>query len=171
MLIKKVFNFLSNFHYNSIYNYSRNLKFNVFIDVGSHEGEFISRFLKFKSINRFYCFEPNEILFNKLNKKYKKNIKISISKKALGESKSIKKLFLSNLTFNSSMSSFNKKSKYLNRRSITLILFLWNKFLKLSHSPQVLITDTSKSLLYLTRDTDELMVDITVPTGFKQGDQ
>ena len=45
MLIKKIFNFLSNFHYNSIYNYSRNLKFNVFIDVGSHEGEFISRFL------------------------------------------------------------------------------------------------------------------------------
>ena len=120
MLIKKIFNFLSKFHYDSIFNYSKKLNFEIMIDVGSHQGEFISRFLKYKKIKKFFCFEPNSKLFKKLFKSYKTNKKISLSNYALGEANTVKKLFLSNLSYNSTMSTFNKKSNYL--KFINLIL-------------------------------------------------
>ncbi len=120
MLIKKIFNLLSVFHYNSIFRYSKNLNFEIMIDVGSHQGEFITRFLNFKKIKKFYCFEPNKILFKKLYKKYKNNKKISLNSIALGENKSLKKLFLSNLTYNSTMSSFNKNSNYLKFKNLLI---------------------------------------------------
>ena len=120
MLIKKIFNLLSVFHYNSIFRYSKNLNFEIMIDVGSHQGEFIARFLNFKKIKKFYCFEPNKILFKKLYKQYKNNKKISLYSTALGDNKSVKKLFLSNLTYNSTMSSFNKKSNYLKFKNLLI---------------------------------------------------
>ena len=61
--------------------------------------------------------------------------------------------------------------KYLKFKSITSTLFSDNFFLNLSHSPQVLITETLYLLLYFDNAIDELIVEITVPTGFKQGDQ
>ena len=94
MIIKKFFNFLSTFHYNSIYEYSKKLDFEIMIDVGSHEGEFISRFLHFKKIKFFFCFEPNSKLFKKLNKNYRFNKKILLFDCALGDDCSNKKLLL-----------------------------------------------------------------------------
>jgi FkbM family methyltransferase len=120
MLVKKIFNFLSNFHNYKIYKYSNNLKFDVFIDIGCHEGEFISKFLKNKKIKKFYCFEPNEFLFKKLITKFRSNKRIILSNNALGENKAIKKLFLSKLSYNSSLATFNKKSKYLKFKNLIL---------------------------------------------------
>lgn len=120
MLIKKIFIFLSNFHYNSIFRYSKNLDFEIMIDVGSHQGEFISRFLKYKKLKRIFCFEPNKILFRRLNNKFKLNKKVTLFKYALGEKNMNKKLFLSNLSYNSTMSSFNEKSKYLKLKNLIL---------------------------------------------------
>lgn len=120
MLAKKIFNFLSQFHYNSIYEYSKNLNFEIMVDVGSHEGEFISRFLGYKKIKKFFCFEPNQTLFKKLSTKYKSNKKILLFDYALGENHASKKLFLSNLTYNSTMSSFNKNSYYLKFKNLIL---------------------------------------------------
>ena len=120
MLIKKFFNYLSKFHYDSIYNYSKNLNFVIMIDVGSHEGEFISRFLNFNKIKKFFCFEPNSILYKKLVKKYKSNKKILLFDCALGQNFSIQKLFLSNLTYTSTISSFNKDSNYLKFKNLIL---------------------------------------------------
>ena len=120
MLIKKIFNFLSKFHYNSIYNYSKKLNFEIMIDVGSHEGEFISRFLHYKKIKIFFCFEPNKKLFKKLHNKYRLNKKILLFDHALGENNSKKKLFLSNLSYNSTMSSFNKDSNYLKLKNLII---------------------------------------------------
>ena len=120
MLIKKIFNFLSKFHYDSIYNYSKNLNFEILIDVGSHEGEFISRFLYLDKIKKFYCFEPNSILYKKLVKKYKSNKKILLFEYALGQNFSIQKLFLSKLSYNSTISSFNKDSNYLKFKNLIL---------------------------------------------------
>lgn len=141
MSVKKFFDFLSKFHYDSIFDYSSSLSFNLFIDVGSHEGELISRFLRYKKINKFYCFEPNETLFDKLYIKYKNNQKIFLSKKALGENKATKKLFLSNLTYNSSMSSFNKNSLYLKLKNLILDD---NKKQKFSKVQQVTFDDFFK---------------------------
>jgi FkbM family methyltransferase len=120
MLIKKFFDFLSEFHYDKIYRYSNKLNFDVFIDIGSHQGEFISRFLKNKKINKIYSFEPNVFLFRNLLKKFRLNKKIILSNNALGENIAIKKLFLSNLTYNSSLSEFNRNSKYLKFKNLIL---------------------------------------------------
>lgn len=90
------------------------------IDVGSHQGEFISRFLHHKKIKKFFCFEPNKILYKKLINKYKLNRKIWLFDYALGNNTSNKKLFLSNLSYNSTMSSFNKGSNYLKLKNLIL---------------------------------------------------
>ena len=120
MLIKKFFDFLSKFHYDKIYRYSNKLNFDVFIDIGAHQGEFISRFLKNKKINKIYSFEPNIFLFRNLLKKFRLNKRVILSNNALGENTAIKKLCLSNLTYNSSMSEFNKNSKYLKFKNLIL---------------------------------------------------
>ena len=78
MFIKIFFNYLSKFHYNSIYKYSKKLNFEIMIDIGCHEGELVSRFLQFKKIKNFFCFEPNNTLYKKLYKKYKLNKKIKV---------------------------------------------------------------------------------------------
>ena len=90
------------------------------IDVGSHKGELISRFLDLKNIRKFYGFEPNKRLFKKLCKKFKLNKRILLFDFALGEKNSSKKLFLSNLSYNSTMSSFNKTSNYLKFKNLIL---------------------------------------------------
>lgn len=120
MLIKKIFTLLGKFHYNSIYNYSKNLDFEIMIDVGSHQGEFISRFLHYKKIKKFFCFEPNKTLYEKLQNKYKLNKKIWLFDYALGDNNSNKRLFLSNLSYNSTMSSFNQESNYLKFKNLIL---------------------------------------------------
>ena len=120
MFIKIFFNYLSKFHYNSIYKYSKKLNFEIMIDIGCHEGELVSRFLQFKKIKNFFCFEPNNTLYKKLYKKYKLNKKIKVFDYALGEDQSNKKLFLSNLTYVSTMSSFNKNSNYLKFKNLIL---------------------------------------------------
>ena len=120
MITKKIFSILSKFHYNSIYEYSKNLNFETMIDVGSHQGEFISRFFNYKKIKKFFCFEPNRFLFKKLNNKYKSNKKVLLFDYALGEKNSNKKLFLSNLSYNSTMSLFNKNSNYLKFKNLIL---------------------------------------------------
>ena len=90
------------------------------IDVGSHQGEFISRFLKHEKIKKLYCFEPNKKLFQKLLNKYKSNKRVLLFDCALGEKSSQKKLYISNLTYNSTMSSFNKNSNYLKFKNLIL---------------------------------------------------
>ena len=120
MFIKKFFDFLSQFHYDRIFVYSSKLNFNIFIDIGSHQGEFISRFLKNKKIKKIYGFEPNILLFKNLFKTFQYNKKVILSNNALGENEAIKKLFLSNLTYNSSMSKFNKNSNYLKFKNLIL---------------------------------------------------
>ena len=114
MLVKNFFAFLSYYHHESISKYSKNLNFNIMIDVGAHEGESLSSFLKIKKIRQYYCFEPQVKIFRELKKKYqKKNNKILFFNFPLGEKNKKKKIFLSNLTSTSTMSSFNKYSLYL----------------------------------------------------------
>ena len=114
MFIEKFFAFLSYYHHDSISQYSKNLNFNIMIDVGAHEGEFLSSFLRIRKIRQYYCFEPQVKIFRELKKIYqKKDNKIVFFNFPLGEKKKKKKIFLSNLTSTSTMSSFNKHSLYL----------------------------------------------------------
>ncbi len=120
MIIENFFNFFSKYHHDSISNYSRNLNFEIMIDVGAHKGEFLSSFLRIKKIKKFYCFEPQIKIFKKLSGLYKKNKKILLFNNALGEKFIKKKLFLSNFSSTSTMSSYNRKSKYLKFKNFIL---------------------------------------------------
>ena len=112
MFIKSFFDFFAKIHHSRISDYCKNLEFENFIDVGSHEGEFIQEFLKNKKIKKFYCFEPQEKIFQKLKKKLKKNKKIKYFNIALGDKVTRKKLFLSNLSPASTLSKFDSNSLY-----------------------------------------------------------
>ena len=77
MIIKKIFEFFSEHHHRSISNYSKNLDFDIMIDIGAHEGEFLSSFLKIKKIKRYFCFEPQIKIFKKLKKNTKIIVKLN----------------------------------------------------------------------------------------------
>ena len=66
---------------------------------------------------------------------------------------------------------FGKNLKYFGPISTTLIFSFENSDLNLSHSPQEFIIVASNSWLYFESDKDKFIVEITVPTGFRQGDQ
>jgi len=122
MFIEKLFDFISKFHHASISNYSKKLDFDTFIDVGAHQGDFLSSFLKIKKIKRFYCFEPQHKIFEKLKKKFQHiNNKIFFYNFPLGEKAKKKKLFLNKLTSTSTMSSLNRKSFYLKFKKLILM--------------------------------------------------
>ena len=120
MLVENFFNFFNKFHHNSISKYSKNLGFEIMIDVGAHKGEFLSSFLSIKKIKKFYCFEPQTEVFNMLSGIYKKNKKVLLFNIALGEKLKKKKMFLSNLTSTSTMSNYNKNSKWLKFKNFIL---------------------------------------------------
>jgi len=130
MIIKKIFDFFSKYHHASISNYSKKLDFDILIDVGAHEGEFLSSFLKIKKIKRFYCFEPQSRIYEKLiiNFKYIKK-KIFFYNFPLGERSKKKKLFLHKLTNMSTMSSVNNKSIYLKFKKFVLMDYKKNKII------------------------------------------
>ena len=120
MIIKKIFLFFSEYHHRSISNYSKNLDFDMMIDIGAHEGEFLSSFLKIRKIKKYYCFEPQIKIFKKLKKKHQDNSKIKFFNFPLGDKPKKKKLFLSKLTSTATLSSFNKVSLYLKFKNFLL---------------------------------------------------
>ena len=120
MFIEKIFNIVSQHHHKSISNYSKDLNFEILIDIGAHKGEFLSSFLQIKKIKKFYCFEPQIKIFKELNAQYKKNEKTFIFNKAVGEKTEKKKMTISNLTSTSTMSNFNQKSKWLKFKNLIL---------------------------------------------------
>ena len=120
MLIKNFFDFFAKIHHSRISDYCKNLEFENFIDVGSHEGEFIQEFLKYKKIKKFYCFEPQEKIFQKLKKKLKKNKKIKYFNIALGDKVTRKKLFLSNFSPTSTLSKSDSNSLYYKFKNLII---------------------------------------------------
>ena len=118
MLIEKIFNIISAFHHYRIALYAKNLNCNNLVDVGCHKGEFLNSFLNNKRINKFYCFEPQKEVFKFLKLRFKSNKKIKLYNYALGESKKIKKIYLSNLTSLSTMSKFNNQSDWLKIKNL-----------------------------------------------------
>ena len=64
-----------------------------------------------KNIKKYFCFEPQKDIFNVLKKDYKSR-KIKYFNHAL-EKKKKTKIYISSLSSTSTMSTFDKKSKYL----------------------------------------------------------
>ena len=118
MYLKYLFNLLGFLHHYRITNYIKNLDFISLIDVGAHEGEFLSSVIKIKKIKKFFIFEPQLKQFKILSLKFKNNKKIKLYDCGLGENLSYKKLYLSNLSSTSTMSVINKNSLYLKLKNL-----------------------------------------------------
>jgi FkbM family methyltransferase len=118
MYLKYLFNLLSFFHHYKISNYVKKLNFTNIIDVGAHEGEFLTSMLKIKKIKNFFVFEPQAAPFKILSIKFKKNKKVKLYNFALGNKIFFSKLYLSKLSSTSSMSVINKKSLYLKFKNL-----------------------------------------------------
>ena len=109
----KLFNFLKKNDYQ---------KFNIFFDIGAHEGESIILFSKNFQIKKIYSFEPSPFNFKRLTDNKKsiqsrfKNLEIYLENYALGSEK--KKIVMKQLSESSSstINQINQSSKYFKKK-------------------------------------------------------
>ena len=79
MNFEKIINFINNkYHHKRIVKFINRDKITKLIDVGTHKGEFLQDFLKFKSIKTVYAFEPQIEIFKILSKNLKEYEHIEI---------------------------------------------------------------------------------------------
>lgn len=121
MNFEKIVNFIdSNYHHKRIIKFIKNYKISMLIDVGSHKGEFLENFLKFKKIKTIYAFEPQIDVYKTLNKKFKKNKNIRRINIALDTKVGKKKLHINKLSLTSTLSTTNNKSFFLKLKKLLL---------------------------------------------------
>ena len=114
MYFEKVINYIDNkYHHKRIIKFLTSYKINKLIDVGSHKGEFIENFLKFKKIKSAYAFEPQIDIYRILKKKLKKYKNIKKKNIALDKKLGVKKIFISKLSSTSTLSLINDNSLFL----------------------------------------------------------
>jgi len=96
------------------------------IDVGAHKGETISLFYKNFTINKILAFEPNPIVFKKLENKIKKTNyknKIILFNLGLGSKEEEKDLLINNDTSSSTYNAIDEYTEYYKRKKIFLSMF------------------------------------------------
>ena len=103
----------SNYHHKRISNYLQKLNLKELIDVGAHKGEFLGYVIKINSIRRFYAFEPQKSIFRIIKRNFSNNKKVNLINMGLSERPSNKIFYINKLSSTSTMSKFNKNSKYL----------------------------------------------------------
>ena len=123
----KIFNFLKKRGYH---------KFDIFFDIGAHNGETIKLFLKNFNIEKIFSFEASPINFKKLiknaskiEKKYQ-NVQIIIENLAAGSEN--KKIIIKQLneTSSSTINELNSNSKYYKKKSFFMNEDFRNSFLE-----------------------------------------
>ena len=121
MFYSKIIDFIDKYyHHKRIINYFTSYDLDTLVDVGSHRGEFLKMALKFKSFRKIYCFEPQKKIFLILKKKFSKYKKISFFNLALDNKKTKKFLYINALTSTTTMSTFDKKSKWLKIKNLLM---------------------------------------------------
>jgi len=153
MLLKKIFNILLFLHHQRIVNFIKknNLKFNKYIDVGTHKGELLELILDKKFI-KVYCFEPQKFYFFFLKKKFKK---AKVYNYALDKETSKKFFFINKLDSTSTLSKFNKKSFYLRFKN-----YLLNK--KNNYENKTFIKTTTLDILFKNKILKKTLLKIDV---------
>ena len=100
---------------------SINIKKNdLIIDVGGHVGESIDRFLKLEKNVTIHSFEPDNVSYQEMFKKYKKFNNIRLNNLALGSKKSTKIFYINNDSQTSSFYRVNNKFKFENKKFKTV---------------------------------------------------
>tara|TARA_Y100000590_G_scaffold469338_1_gene656347 strand:+ start:1854 stop:2588 length:735 start_codon:yes stop_codon:yes gene_type:complete len=103
-----------------------NKKSLTIIDVGAHKGETISLFCKNLSIDKILAFEPNSVVFKKLEKKIDKSEyknKIILFNFGLGDKEEEKDLIINNDSSSSTYNIIDEKTEYYKRKKKFLSLF------------------------------------------------
>lgn len=134
----KLFSFLKKNNYQN---------FDVFFDIGAHEGESIILFSKNFNIKKIFSFEPSPINFKKLsqNKKFIqlrfKDLEINLENFALGKDK--KKLIIKQLTESSSstINEIDQNSKYFKKKNFFLNLIKSDFFMEKIEINQIKLSD------------------------------
>lgn len=100
-------------HQNQIINTIKEhkIKFNKIIDIGSHNGIYIKKFLKVSKNASIYAFEPQDYFYNKILNKFPQN-NIKLFNLALGNTDSIKNIKIPSITSTMSLSEINKDSRH-----------------------------------------------------------
>ena len=135
----KLFNFLKKNNFKD---------FEIFFDIGAHEGESIILFSKNFNIKKIFSFEPSPINFKKLsqNKRFIQNkfqnLEINLENYALGSEK--KKLLMNQLseTSSSTINNIDQNSKYFKKKNTFLNLKKKNEnFIKEVEIKQITLFD------------------------------
>ena len=98
-------------HQNQIINTIREhkIKFNKIIDIGSHNGIYIKKFLKVSKYASIYAFEPQNYFYNKISKKFpQKNVKLF--NLALGNTDTVQNIKIPLITSTMTLSEIKKDS-------------------------------------------------------------
>ena len=121
MNFEKIVNFIDNkYHHKRIIKFIKKYKISKLIDVGSHKGEFLENFLKFKKAKTIYAFEPQIDVYNILNKKLKKHKHIKKINIALDSKVGKKRLHINKLSLTSTLSITNNASFFLKIKKLLL---------------------------------------------------
>jgi FkbM family methyltransferase len=105
------------------------------IDVGAHQGDTISEFLKIFQIKKIYAFEPSKRNFKELKKKTEKiekqkSVKIKIYPYGLGEKNDVMQLTEIADGVSNTFNNLNMSSKYLKKKKFITTFFGMEKFIK-----------------------------------------
>ena len=111
LLYYKIISFF--WHQPKIFKSLEKVKINYIFDVGSHKGESIDYFIKLNNLKIIQSFEPQDDIFFILQKKYKRNKKVSLNKVALSNEDHYKDFYINDLSSTSTFSKLNKKSLWL----------------------------------------------------------
>ena len=95
-------------------------KLPVFVDVGSHMGEYIIQLVKRFNVEKIYAFEPNPTIFKKLSKNVRNKRNIEIFDIGVGHLNEKKILHQNIESSSSSIYPLNINSKYYKKKFIIL---------------------------------------------------
>jgi FkbM family methyltransferase len=129
------------FHQKRIKLYLIKKKINIFFDVGSHLGNYTDLILSINHNCRFFMFEPQITIFNKIKKKYSKKKNIKIFNYAISNKNGDGELFINKHDLTSSFSKFNEKNRYLYYKSILFGVRLKNMIIKIEKVKKIKLED------------------------------
>ena len=110
-------NILDLYHQNRIINFIKSYKIKYFIDVGAHKREFLRYLLKL-NYSKIYCFEPQKLPFNKLQRiaKSRKNNLYNFGPR---NKNGYSNFYINKISFNSTFSKY-ENTKYLSFKNYLL---------------------------------------------------
>ena len=111
------------------------------IDIGAHKGETLEIFYKNFNLEKIFCFEPNQELFEILKKKKKKYLEdvIEIFNYGVGQKNETKELNIFQDSSSSSFNNLNEDTDYFKRKKKILSFFSKkDSFLKKKQSIKII---------------------------------